>query len=131
MAITHKASSGENIKFILFNPNTLCSQRAATFSSKEPETLDWIEEFGCGEKILFDIGANIGLYSIYHSKLNNGKSFAFEPSFFNLKLLAKNINKNELSEFITVLQIPLSDSSGVNSFIDGGISEGGALNGLV
>ena len=36
------------------------------FYSKEPETLDWIENFDDKGKIIFwDIGANIGLYSIY------------------------------------------------------------------
>ena len=45
-------------------PNQLCQFRIDTFSTKEPETLDWIDSFS-EDSILWDIGANIGLYSVY------------------------------------------------------------------
>ena len=69
-------------------PNSLNSYRAKTFSSKEPETLEWIESFN-KKSIFWDIGANIGLYSIYAAKYNNVQVYAFEPSVFNLEFLAK------------------------------------------
>ena len=38
------------------------------FYKKEPETLQWISEFSNNEKTIFwDIGSNIGLYSIYNA----------------------------------------------------------------
>ena len=37
------------------------------FFSKEPETLEWIDNFSKDSSIFWDIGANIGLYSIYNS----------------------------------------------------------------
>ena len=124
---THKSMSGRSIEISLYTPNFICSFRADTFSTKEPETLEWIEQFGEGG-ILFDIGANIGIYSIFHSLLNEGKSVSFEPSFFNLKQLTKNINLNRCEKLISVVSNPLSDSSRFSEFINGNEDEGGALS---
>ena len=52
--------------------------------------------------ILFDIGANIGLYSIYYAKTKTGPVYAFEPSVFNLTLLARNIFINDVAEIVTL-----------------------------
>ena len=39
-----------------------------TYHTQEPETLEWIDTFDkSGDFIFWDIGANIGLYSIYNS----------------------------------------------------------------
>ena len=62
----------KEIKF--FVPNQLLNWRVDTYFSKEPETLEWIDNFEKKENLIFwDIGANIGLYSIYNS-LKNPKS---------------------------------------------------------
>jgi FkbM family methyltransferase len=126
--INHKSIEGKDIKLSFYTPNSLCLFRAKTFSNKEPETLSWIEEFGKDEAVLFDIGANVGLYSIYHNKLNNGKCFAFEPSFFNLKLLLKNINLNDCQDLTNVITNPLSNHTGLSNFKYGSSIEGGALS---
>jgi len=125
---THKSMSGRSTEISLYTPNSVCSFRANTFSTKEPETLEWIEQFGEGGKILFDIGANIGIYSIFHSLLNEGKSVSFEPSFFNLKQLTKNINLNRCEKLISVVSNPLSDSSCFSEFKNGNEDEGGAMS---
>ena len=57
--------------------------------------------------IFYDVGANIGLYSIISAILYSKKVIAFEPSFFNLQLLSKNIYKNNLSEKIIIVPISL------------------------
>ena len=77
-------SQNNDLEIDIFTPSSLCLFRSETFSEKEPETLAWIEEFGKNGSVLYDIGANIGLYSIYHSMLNGGKSYAFEPSILTL-----------------------------------------------
>jgi hypothetical protein len=48
-------------------PNALNHYRVKTFSSKEPETLEWIDRF-LPESIFWDIDANVGLYSIFAAK---------------------------------------------------------------
>ena len=71
-------------------PNRLNKFRVDSFSHKEPETLEWIDGFVKGS-VIWDIGANVGLYSCYAAKARNCQVFAFEPSVFNLELLARNI----------------------------------------
>ena len=101
--------------------------RQKSFSTKEPETLEWIERYG-GDGALYDIGANIGIYSIYYAKLKSGNVYSFEPSVFNLKQLAKNISVNALSERITIMPNPLSQKTGIAKFINSNNDEGGAQN---
>ena len=60
-------------------PNRLNRFRIDTFSTKEPETLDWIDAIQEGS-VLWDIGANVGLYSCYAAKARRCRVVAFEPS---------------------------------------------------
>ena len=64
-----------------FIPNRLNHFRAETFLTKEPETIDWIENFSEG-KIFWDVGANIGLYSCFAAKESNSKVYAFGTIYF-------------------------------------------------
>jgi FkbM family methyltransferase len=113
-------------RFYLYTPNQICNFRHSTFSTKEPEMLEWIEEYGDG--VFFDIGANIGIYSLFYAQTKQGSVYSFEPSVFNLRQLAKNISINKLSERITIISNPLTDSTGIASFINGSADEGGALS---
>ena len=56
-------------------PNALCARRADTFSSKEPETLEWIDTVPEGA-VLWDVGANVGLYSVYAALRRKCRVFA-------------------------------------------------------
>jgi FkbM family methyltransferase len=117
----------KNSELTFSTPNFLNYYRAKTFSEKEPETLDWIDEFD-ENSILWDIGANIGLYSCYAAKINNCNVYAFEPSVFNLEMLAKNINLNSLVNKISIIPLPLSNKVGFNNLNMTTISWGGAIS---
>lgn len=106
--------------------NLLSSYRAESFSSKEPETLEWIETIATGS-VLWDVGANVGLYSIYAVKQRGCLVFAFEPSVFNLELLARNIYNNNLKKNIVIVPIALSDRAGPSLFKMSSTAWGGAL----
>ncbi len=110
-----------------FTPNALCKYRVKTFATKEPNTLNWIESFA-ENTVFWDIGANIGLYSIYATKARSCKVFAFEPSVFNLEFLAKNIHTNKLQEKITIFPIALSNKIALNLFKMNHPVWGGALS---
>lgn len=56
-----------NVNLKLVCPNRFAYWRAKSFSTKEPETLNWIDQFS-ENSIFYDIGANIGLYSLYAAK---------------------------------------------------------------
>ena len=119
--------NGKITKLTLFTPNWTCRFRANTFSTKEPETLEWIDKSE-SDGVFFDIGANVGLYSLYYAATKKGKVYAFEPSVFNLSLLAKNIYENRLHDQIKIITNPLTQQ---NQFADFGLStieEGGAMS---
>lgn len=69
--------------------------RCRTYDTKEPETLDWIDGFAPSD-VLFDIGANIGLYSLYAGK-RGVRVYSFEPEGQNYAGLANNCLSNKLS----------------------------------
>lgn len=101
--------------------------RAVSFSYKEPETLSWIDEFE-KNSIFFDIGANVGTYSIYAAKLKNSKVYCFEPSVFNLELLVKNIHLNRVNDNTIVIPIALNNQNSIESFNLSDLSKGAALS---
>lgn len=114
--------------FEFVTPNSLTLYRAKTFFTKEKETLEWIDGFK-KNSIFLDIGANVGLYSIYASKTKNCKVYSVEPSPLNLKALSRNIYLNSLSNSIFILPFALSDTkNSFSKFIETSISDGGALN---
>lgn len=116
-----------NLKLRLAAPNPLCDWRARTFSTKEPETLEWIDSIP-EHSVLWDVGANIGLYSVYAAKKRNCRIWAFEPSVFNLELLARNIYENGLTETICIVPLALSDHLGSSQMRMTTTEWGGALS---
>ncbi len=108
-------------------PNALCQYRADSFSTKEPETLEWIERIPHGS-VLWDIGANVGLYACYAAKARGCRVFAFEPSVFNLELLARNIFLNGLTERVTIVPLPLAEELAVARLNMTSTDWGGALS---
>lgn len=99
------------IRMELSAPNALCHWRAETFSTKEPETLEWIDSFR-DDSVFWDVGANVGLYSVYAALKKHCKVWAFEPSVFNLEVLARNISLNSIAERVCIVPIALNHASG-------------------
>ncbi len=73
--------------------------RARQYFTKEPETLEWIERYFQPYDVMYDIGANIGLYSLFAAQHLRGqcKVYAFEPEALNYARLNRNIHLNGLS----------------------------------
>ena len=102
----------KEIKF--FTPNYLTNWLVDDFYRKEPETIEWINSFktSAREIIFWDIGANLGLYSIYAAaKYDKIKVISFEPSTSNLRILSRNISINNLQDKIMINQLPLGNKS--------------------
>jgi FkbM family methyltransferase len=114
-------------KLLFSVPNLLCKYRIDTFSTKEPDTLEWIDTIP-DEKVLWDVGANIGLYSIYAAKARSCNVYAFEPSVFNLEFLARNIFQNNIQELITIIPVALSEKICFSHFKLTTTTWGGALS---
>ena len=114
-----------------FVPNYITNWRVDTYFTKEPETLEWIDSFEKKNGLIFwDIGANIGLYSIYNSLKNpNSTTVAFEPSSSNLRVLTRNISINNLEKNIKIISLPLTNKENCfQEMSESHFIEGGALN---
>ena len=95
------------IKFLC--PGWMPLSRVETFHSKEPETLEWIDDFS-DNSVLWDVGANVGIYSLYAALRPTIQVVAFEPVGINHSLLIRNIEINKMMN-IFPLCTALSDSS--------------------
>ena len=124
--VVHPHPAG-NVEMTFYVPNEVCRYRAETFSTKEPETLEWLDRFG-GAGALYDIGANVGIYSVYYAKTHSGRVYAFEPSALNLGLLARNLSVNEVSSQVAIVPNPLTSENQVASFHLTMLDEGGAMS---
>ena len=126
-----KLKSGKEL--IFFVPNFLVDTLLRDFFIKEPETLNWIDNFKDKEKLIFwDIGSNIGLYSIYAaSNFENIEVISFEPSTSNLRILSRNISINNLENKIKIFQIPLGTyKNQFKKFYERKFNEGESHNSL-
>jgi FkbM family methyltransferase len=83
-------------------------KRLRSLFSKEPITLAWIDTFPKGET-LYDIGANVGMYTIYASVMRNATVYAFEPEALNYAELNKNIFLNDIQDRVLGYCLALSD----------------------
>ena len=116
---------------IFFVPNHLTNWRVENFFTKEPETIQWINEFKKSDEIIFwDIGSNIGIYSLYAAiKHKNIKVISFEPSTSNLRVLSRNIFLNNLNDKISIFNNPLTNKTNeILSMKETNFVEGGAFN---
>ena len=83
-------------------------KRVRTLFTKEPITIAWIDSFAEGDA-LFDIGANLGMYTIYAAVTRSAKVCAFEPESLNYAELNKNIYLNNLHGQVLAYCLALSD----------------------
>ena len=97
-------------KVIYATPNTMCAWRVSSFFTKEPETIEWMGEFA-PDDILVDVGANVGMYTIWAAKVRGARVYAFEPESQNYALLNRNIVYNKLSDKVVAFCVALSDAT--------------------
>jgi len=106
-------SRGLTLNFV--SDNWITKYRSRTFNEKESEMLDWLDEKLDNKAVFFDVGANVGIYTIYAAKRNrNSQIVAFEPEYSNLHLLKQNILNNQLLNKIQIFSIALNEESGIS-----------------
>lgn len=129
MAPPRRTVESRGLRFTLPADNWMTHYRWQTYNTKEPETLDWIDQRLQNGEVLFDIGANIGLYSIYAALRHPAaRVVALEPEYSNLHLLRDNIIANQLQERITVYSIALSSHSGISQLHLQDLTPGSAMH---
>jgi len=117
------------LRFTLPADNWITYYRWQSFSTKEPATLDWIDAHMSDGETLFDIGANIGLYTIYAALRHPGaRIVAFEPEYANLHLLRDNIMENGIQDRVQIYSVALSRQSGLSALYIQDATPGAALH---
>ncbi|HWL71839.1 MAG TPA: FkbM family methyltransferase [Geminicoccus sp.] len=74
-------------------PNDTVLGRAKWLLQKEPGTIAWLDRMAPDE-VLWDIGANIGVYALYAAIIRGCRVLAFEPAAANYFGLNSNIVLN-------------------------------------
>jgi FkbM family methyltransferase len=92
--------------------------RAQTLLTKEPGTLAWLNAELREGDVFYDIGANIGAYTLYAARLvgPTGKVYAFEPHVMNAAGLMRNIAANGFTDRVEVFTLALGAVRGLQSF---------------
>jgi FkbM family methyltransferase len=97
--------------------------------AKEPETVTWIEATFRPGDVLYDVGANVGAYSLlaYRHAGGNARVFAFEPVYSTYAALAHNVALNGAEGGVTPMNVALGDTTALvpMSFSD---TRGGAAS---
>jgi FkbM family methyltransferase len=101
--------------------------RAETLLTKEPETIEWIDTFSDGD-VFWDIGANVGVYSLYAALKPNIRVLAYEPAACNYYVLNKNIEINRMDERIESFCIAFNDNSRLDYFYMGSTELGSSMH---
>jgi FkbM family methyltransferase len=98
-------------KNILLHADTPLNIIRARACQKEPETVQWIETYMKPGDIFYDVGANVGAYSLVASKFvgDNLTVYSFEPSFSTYAQLCKNIVVNDCQDTIHPFLVTLTD----------------------
>jgi FkbM family methyltransferase len=84
--------------------------RVQTLFTKEPSTIEWLEAIEPGA-VLLDVGANVGMYTVFAAVMRDARVFAFEPESQNYALLCRNLVLNNLSDRVTAFCCALSDEA--------------------
>jgi FkbM family methyltransferase len=91
-------------------PTPLLQARASSILTKEPDTIQWIDCFEPGD-VFWDVGANIGTFSLYAARRRGVRVLAFEPSAANYMVLCKNVEINALEGRLVPYCIALAGST--------------------
>ena len=96
------------INVVYSTPTSFTKWRVDSLFTKEPDTIEWIRSFQRNE-VLIDVGANVGMYTIWAAKTRGVRVYAFEPESQNYAQLYKNIMLNGLSHQVVGYCAALSD----------------------
>lgn len=104
-------------------------KRVCNLLLAEPETVCWLNSLPQGA-CLWDVGANMGVFTLYAAGIRDAEVYAFEPEASNFALLNKNIALSGLGDKIKSFCLGLGDKTGLNTlykFLD---FESAAINSI-
>lgn len=123
----HVEHEGKTVSYL--TPSSFLKWRVDSLFTKEPCTIDWIAQFRAGE-VLVDVGANVGMYTVWAAKTRGVRVFAFEPESQNYGLLNRNLMLNGLGESVRAYCLALSDAAGFSELHLSNTNPGGSAHQL-
>lgn len=123
--VAAKTGTPLQAKFVANNKKTLW--RYQTLYTKEPATITWLQGLDEGD-VLWDVGANIGLYSLFAALVRGARVVAFEPGAANYWIMNENIRVNNLQDLVQALCVALSDKTTFDALHMHSTDAGQALN---
>ena len=101
---------------LYFNPkNPIEYERYTSLLTKEPGTIDWIDNQLKHGDVFIDIGANVGVFGIYAAATKSGvRVFSFEPQKATFATLLENIALNHQIDCHQATSIALSNHSNLH-----------------
>lgn len=115
MIVPRKKVSLEGVTFSLSCTNWVTHFRWYLFKKKEVEVQRYIDRYVREGDVFFDIGANVGIFSLYCGKRHDNVSiFCFEPEYSNLNVLRDNIICNGLTGKTKIYSVAIGDFVGLS-----------------
>lgn len=111
-------------------PSSTSAKYAVNFLRYEPDTRAWIESRVKAGDHLWDVGANMGAYSLYASLVPGVTVTAFEPMAGTYGALVKNVLLNPFAKETVALCVALSDTNALAPFYLRNTEVGGAMHAL-
>jgi FkbM family methyltransferase len=79
----------------------------------EGQMLGYLQRLVRPGDVVYDIGANVGLYTRFAAQFGAGRTFAFEPMAANIELLRRNVDLAlDAAAKIEVMELAVSDRDG-------------------
>ena len=117
--------------FTMRTGNPIERWRADTLLTKEPETIAWLDETIDADSVFYDVGANVGVYTLYatHRFPGQVRAVCIEPEALNFARLNRNIADNGLSGKVICFPVGLGEQAGAMALTLSVLEAGRALHG--
>jgi FkbM family methyltransferase len=125
--VTVNTSKGQ-VRF--WCPSRPAAKRALKLLRAEPETCAWIDSMVRAGEHVWDVGANVGAYTLYACLGANVSVTAFEPVAGTFAVLSRNIQLNAFEPRATALCVALSNADGLAPMFLTSSEPGAAMHAL-
>jgi FkbM family methyltransferase len=86
--------------------------RATSLLTRQPGTIAWIDSFR-PDSVFWDVGANVGVYTLYAAVRGGTNVVAFEPAAVNYFLLTANCEANSVDDRVECLLLGLGNEKAI------------------
>ena len=115
MFVPRRQVNCDGVSFSLSCINSITHFRWFLFPKKEEEVRAYINEYVKDGDIFFDVGANIGVFTVYCAcRYPKVKVYSFEPEHSNVGLLKDNVIANGLTQRVRITSVAVSDFVGLS-----------------